>query len=110
MSIYAREKLRDLMLSTWPPQDPTEHAFITEKIQYAMKCGLVAREDVHYGLRYACGYQDMTQGNRISHFFKVLGELTGYTNEAFVQRYFHDESTQVKQVKVAVMESIGLWN
>ena len=110
MTVYAREKLKDFILSEWPPTDPTEHAFITGCLQYALKANLLTPFDINAGLLYACGYRELARETEIRKFYIVVAELTGYTNYAFVNRYYREDTEQNKQVKAVTMDSIGLWN
>ena len=110
MTVYVREKLKDFVLAPWPPVDPTEHAFIIGCLQYALQANLLTIFDINAGLSYACGYEDRARELEIRKFYTVTAELTGYTNYAFVNRYYREDSEQTKQVKAVTMDKIGLWN
>lgn len=103
MSMYMREKLRDFMLAPWPPQDPTEHAFLISTIQQALCDNLMTKEELIITLKYASGYVVEGHDEEIARVCMILGELTGYTDQAFVRTYCSEATPLQQQVYVQML-------
>ena len=108
MSMYMREKLRDFILAQWPPHDPTEHAFIISTIQTALRNNLITKSELEHTLQYVSGYVVTGYDEEIARVCMVLGELTGYTDRAFVRTYCSDASEIQQQVYVQILQHIPL--
>lgn len=108
--IYMAEKLTDFMLAPWPPNDLDEYAHIKEAMQKALRYRLISHFDLWAALRYSCGYREQTYHVEIERSFTVLATLTGYTDTAFVNRYFSHLTPQQKAVKLEMLQHASLWN